>query len=98
MTSELRLNDRKEPDTQGPGEESPKQRDNKSLRVRVGKPSVNKEQKEGQCRGRRRAGRKRSLRRRGRERVWAHTEHQGFTSALLPLQFYIQRKAIQVAM
>lgn len=36
MTSELRLNDRKEPDTQGPGEESPKQRDNKSLRLRVG--------------------------------------------------------------
>lgn len=36
MTFELRLNDKKEPDTQGPCEESSKQRDNKSLRLRVG--------------------------------------------------------------
>lgn len=35
MTFELRLNDKKEPDTQGHGEES-KPRDNRSLRLRVG--------------------------------------------------------------
>lgn len=36
MTFELRLNDKKEPDTQGHGEESSKPRDNRSLRLRVG--------------------------------------------------------------
>lgn len=36
MTFELRLNDKKEPDTQGHGEESAQPRDNRSLRWRVG--------------------------------------------------------------